>query len=159
MMDKKSVLAKVMKEYQARKTAREAEAIQNEVSSETANLAPNKTVSEKVQGVKKLKPKPNNEERPKPPRVRPRECKKTEGTTEAEKLSVVQLKQRDESAVRIPKRQDPFEKRYRRVTTYLENGVNDKIQHLYEKGEIDRISNLINTAIKLYLIKHYRYSD
>lgn len=33
----------------------------------------------------------------------------------------------------------------------------DKVQQLYESGEIDRISNLVNTAVRLYLMKHYGY--
>lgn len=30
---------------------------------------------------------------------------------------------------------------------------------LYESGEIDRISNLVNTAVRLYLMKHYGYGS
>jgi DNA polymerase/3'-5' exonuclease PolX len=31
------------------------------------------------------------------------------------------------------------------------------VQKLYESGEIDRISNLVNTAVRLYLRKFYGY--
>ncbi|WP_241752952.1 hypothetical protein [Brevibacillus agri] len=90
-------------------------------------------------------------------RVKPRQTNKAEGTDKAFKAETVLPPSQHLSSMKIPKRQAPFENRYRRVTTYLENGVYDKVQQLYESGEIDRISNLVNTAVRLYLMKHYGY--
>ncbi|MED1641974.1 hypothetical protein P4U99_01925 [Brevibacillus agri] len=104
-----------------------------------------------------LVPNPRQTEQASPVRGQPGPKNKLQGTTEAVRTSVEQLQKQHEPTAMVPKRKARFEERYRRVTTYLENEVYEKVKELHEKGGIDRINNLVNTAVKLYLRKFYGY--
>ncbi|MCM3593518.1 hypothetical protein M4D58_23120 [Brevibacillus borstelensis] len=157
MNSKKSPLARVVAQLNAKKASQDAANQRQGTSTETANVVPPKESEQKIQEIGNLGSKPVAGEASRPLRVRPFQAKKTEKLNDVGNKPITTSKQLSEE--KIPKRQAPFEKRYRRMTTYLENGVYDKVQQLYEAGEIDRISNLINTAVKLYLMKHYLYSS
>ncbi|WP_340701057.1 hypothetical protein [Brevibacillus borstelensis] len=159
MNDTKSILARVLAQQEAKKAAQAAENQQQGASTERGNVVPLKAAEQKIQERGNHAPKPLEGQQAKPLRVKPRQTNKAEGTDKAFKAETVQPPSQQLSSMKIPKRQAPFEKRYRRVTTYLENGVYDKVQQLYESGEIDRISNLVNTAVRLYLMKHYGYGS
>ncbi|WP_019121121.1 hypothetical protein [Brevibacillus massiliensis] len=159
MNDTKSILARVLTQQEAKKAAQAAENQQQGASTERANVVPLKAVDKKFQERGNHSQKLPEGQQAKPLRVKPRQTNKAEGTDKAVKVDTVLPQSQQLSSMRIPKRQAPFEKRYRRVTTYLENGVYDKVQKLYESGEIDRISNLVNTAVRLYLMKHYGFGS
>ncbi|MBY0051954.1 MULTISPECIES: hypothetical protein [Brevibacillus] len=159
MNDTKSILARVLAQQEAKKAAQAAENQQQGASTERANVVPLEEAQQKIQERRNHAPKPPESQQAKPLRVRPRQTIKAEGTDKAVKAETVLPPSEQQSTTKIPKRQPPFEKRCRRVTTYLENGVYDKVQQLYESGEIDRISNLVNTAVRLYLMKHYGYGS
>lgn len=55
----------------------------------------------------------------------------------------------------IPRKRLPFEQRYQRVTTYLENGLFGRIEELRGRGEIVSITALYNGALGEYLEKYY----
>ncbi len=88
---------------------------------------------------------------------KPRQTNKAEGTDKVGKPETVLLPSQRLSSMKIPKRQAPFEKRYRRVTTYLENGVYDKVQQLYESGRSTGLATWSTRLVRLYLMKHYGY--
>lgn len=157
-----SMLARVATEHQAKKAAREPEqkqAEQSEAPPERGIIVPIKTVEEKGQERRNLTPNLKPTEQTSPKRVQPLPKNKLQGTAEAAKPAVAQPKPQQEPTAKLPKRKARFEERYRRVTTYLENDVYEKVQELHESGEIDRISNLVNTAVRLYLMKHYGYGS
>ncbi|MFS0555777.1 hypothetical protein [Brevibacillus reuszeri] len=158
--DMRTVFARVAAEHQAKKEAREAEQKQADqigASPEKGIVVPIKSGEEKVQERKKLAPNLKQTEQTSPKRVQPRPKNTLQGTADAAKPVVAQPKPQQEQTAKLPKRKARFEERYRRVTTYLENDVYEKVQELHESGEIDRINNLVNTAVKLYLRKYYSY--
>ncbi|MBE5393589.1 hypothetical protein HT747_00040 [Brevibacillus borstelensis] len=158
MNSKKSPLARVVAQINAKKASQDAANQRQGTSTETANVVPPKESEQKIQEIRNLGSKPVAGEAYRPLRVRPFQAKKTEKVNDVGNQPIPTASQLSERE-KIPKRQAPFEKRYRRLTTYLENGVYDKVQQLYEAREIDRISNLVNTAVKLYLMKHYNYNS
>lgn len=160
--DMRSVFARVAAEHQAKKAVMEAErsqSEQNEASPEKGIVLPIKAVEEKGQERRNLVPNLKPTEQTSPKRVHPRPKNKLQGTTETAKPAVAQPKQQQEPTAKLPRRKARFEERYRRVTTYLENDVYEKVQELHENGEIDRINNLVNTAVKLYLRKFYHFGS
>lgn len=57
----------------------------------------------------------------------------------------------------VAKRSLPFEERYKRITTYLEKSLYEKIHKLYRQGEINKITDLVNTAVKEFVKKYYNH--
>lgn len=55
----------------------------------------------------------------------------------------------------LPDRPAPFDQRYARTTTYLENYLHDRLHDLLSSRAIPSIVALINAAIKEYLDRHY----
>jgi len=158
--DMRSVFARVAAERQAEKEARESkqkETEQNEASPERETVVPFKEGEENEQERRNLAPSLKPTEQASPVRVQPRPKNKLQGIAEAARTSVEQPKEQHEPTAMVPKRKARFEDRYKRVTTYLENDVYKKVQELHDSGEIDRINNLVNTAVKLYLRKFYGY--
>ncbi|ELK39426.1 hypothetical protein D478_24518 [Brevibacillus agri BAB-2500] len=161
MSEKRSPFASAIANHEARKAAREAEAIQQQenASPERGIVVPIKTVEEKGQERRNLAPNLKPTEQASPKRVQPLPKNKLQGTAKSAKPAVTQPKPQQEPTAKVAKRKARFEERYRRVTTYLENDVYEKVQELHESGEIDRINNLVNTAVKLYLRKFYSYGN
>jgi|GEM_PF-5848563 len=158
--DLRSAFARVTAQHEARKAAREAEEKQAEQivpSPERGTVIPNKEGEENEQERRNLAPSLKPTEQASPVRVQPRPKNKLQGIAEAARTSVEHPKEIQDPAAKIPKRKARFEERYRRVTTYLEKEVYEKVQELHENGEIDRINNLVNTAVKLYLREFYGY--
>lgn len=157
-----SMLARVAAERGAKKAAMEAkqnQSEQKEASPERGIVVPIKAVEEKGQKRRKLAPNLKPTEQTSPKRVQPRPKNKLQGTAESAKPAVAQSKPQQEPTAKLPKRKARFEERYKRVTTYLENDIYEKVQELHASGEIDRINNLVNTAVKLYLRKFYSYGN
>ncbi|MFZ5651828.1 MAG: hypothetical protein ACOY4I_13375 [Bacillota bacterium] len=48
-----------------------------------------------------------------------------------------------------------FEERYRRVTTYLENGLFREVESLRERGKILNVTAMFNEAVREHIQKHY----
>jgi hypothetical protein len=159
MNDTKSILARVVAQQKAKKAAQAAENQQRRASTERGNVVPLKAVEQKIQERRNHPSKQTECQQSRLLKVKTRQTSKSEGTDKIGKPETVLPPSQQQSSMKIPKRQAPFEKRYRRITTYLEIGVYDKVQQLYEAGEIDRISNLVNTAVRLYLMKHYGYGS
>lgn len=160
MSGKQSIFAKAIANYDAKKAKLEAsqhQAQPTESSPERGTVIPNKEGEENKQERRNLAPSLKPTEQASPVRVQPRPKNKLQGITEAARTSVERLREQQEPVEKVPKRKARFEERYRRITTYLENDVYEKVQELHEKGEIDRINNLVNTAVKLYLRKFYGY--
>lgn len=156
--DMRTVFARVAAEHQAKKEARDAEqnqSEQNEASPERGIVVPIKAGEEKVKERRNLAPNLKPTEQTSPMRVQPRPKNKLQGTAQSAKPPAAQPKPQQEPTAKLPKRKARFEERYRRVTTYFENDVYEKVQELHESGEIDRIHNLVNVALKLYLRKFY----
>ncbi|UFJ40374.1 hypothetical protein LOK74_20450 [Brevibacillus humidisoli] len=158
MNNMKSPLAGIVAKINEKRAAQAQENLQIGASTERANVVLLKDEEQKIQEVTKLGSKPAEREKSRPLRVKPLQSKKAEGPNDVGSPQITASKHLTEQPI-IPKRQASFDKRYRRVTTYLENGVYSKVHQLYETGEIDRISNLVNTAVKLYLMKHYNYNS
>lgn len=160
MSGKQSIFAKAIANYDAKKAKLEASQHQAQptVSSpERGTVIPNKEGEENEQERRNLASSLKPTEQASPVRVQPRPKNKLQGIAEAARTSVEQPKEQHEPTAMVPKRKARFEERYRRVTTYLENDVYEKVQELHKKGEIDRINNLVNTAVKMYLRKFYGY--
>lgn len=49
----------------------------------------------------------------------------------------------------------PFDERYQRITTYLEKTLYQRVQSLHKNGHINKITSLVNAAVKDYLDRHY----
>jgi hypothetical protein len=157
-----SMLARVAAEHEAKLAAKETDqkqAEQKEDSPERGIVVPIKAGEEKGQERRKLAPNLKPTEQASPVRVQPRPKNKLQGTSVTTKPAVAQPKPQQEPTAKVPKRNTRFEERYRRITTYLENDVYEKVQELHESGEVDRINNLVNTAVKLYLRKFYGYGN
>ncbi|MBJ6360913.1 hypothetical protein ACFOQM_06315 [Paenibacillus sp. GCM10012307] len=60
-----------------------------------------------------------------------------------------------ESPTPLPKKAPPFSERYRRMTTYLENPLFHRVHALHRQGEFPKIANLLNSAVREYLDRHY----
>ncbi|MDQ0902763.1 hypothetical protein [Paenibacillus sp. V4I7] len=56
---------------------------------------------------------------------------------------------------RIEAKAAPFGERYERITTYLEKPLFRRVHDLHQRGEINKITNLLNAAVKEYLNQHY----
>lgn len=55
----------------------------------------------------------------------------------------------------MPPRAEPFERRYRRVTTYLENGLQARLAELRGRGTIASVTALYNAAVREYLDRYH----
>jgi len=55
----------------------------------------------------------------------------------------------------VPARGEPFEERYRRVTTYLEKDVYATVQALRRSGRVASVTALYNAALREYINRYY----
>lgn len=55
----------------------------------------------------------------------------------------------------VPARREPFEERYRRVTTYLERGLHERVQRLRSSGRVGSVTALYNAALRQYIKRYY----
>jgi len=63
--------------------------------------------------------------------------------------------QQESEANTVPPKALPFEERYQRVTTYLEKGLHERIQHLRSSGRVASVTALYNAALRQYINKYY----
>jgi len=87
-----------------------------------------------------IEPAQNGEQQPKMVRkVRPYSAKKSEEN----KQLLIGLE-----------KEPPFSQRYTRVTTYLENSLNEIVKALNRDGRISSVTALVNAALTEFLDKH-----
>lgn len=55
----------------------------------------------------------------------------------------------------VPARDEPFEQRYRRVTTYLEKNLHKRVQELRKTGTVASVTALYNAALREYINRYY----
>lgn len=53
----------------------------------------------------------------------------------------------------------PFSGRYERITTYLEKSLFRRVHELHPLGEIKKIANLFNAAVREYVDRYYLNSS
>lgn len=55
-----------------------------------------------------------------------------------------------------PRRRPTFDERYRRVTTYIEHDLNERLRRVaLESDEVRTITRLLNAALSEYLAAHF----
>lgn len=156
MSNRKISFAKIIADQEAKRTIREADKAPSDSFPEKESVEGDKLAEEKIEARRTLATKLKQVEQAPPLRVHPAKIKVDSPIQTTATENEHSGKQQEAERV-FPRRRARFEERYKRVTTYLENDVYKKVQELYESGEIDRINNLINTAVKLHIRKFYGY--
>ena len=78
-----------------------------------------------------------------------------EGTGGRRKIRLLQSKGGQPGAAPVPPRAEPFAERYRRVTTYLERGLHERVWLLRSSGRVGSVTALYNAAQRQYVKRHY----
>ncbi len=79
-----------------------------------------------------------------------------EGTGERRKIKLPQKSTGGQpEAGPVPPRAEPFEQRYRRVTTYLERELHARVRELRKTGTVDSVTALYNAALREYINRYY----
>jgi len=78
-----------------------------------------------------------------------------EGTGERRKIRLPQSTGGQPAAGPVPPRAEPFEQRYRRVTTYLEKPLHARVQELRRSGRVASVTALYNAALREYINRYY----
>ncbi|MGO0063853.1 hypothetical protein ACTID9_28290 [Brevibacillus fluminis] len=155
MSNRKISFAKIIADQHAKKTVREVDKTPSDSSPEKETIEGDKFARHKVQENRILAPKLKPEEQATSTVIAYPASTKVKSPSQTTALENEYRGKHQEVERNFPRRRARFEERFKRVTTYLENDVYEKVQELYESGEIDRINNLVNTAVKLHLRKFY----
>jgi len=62
---------------------------------------------------------------------------------------------RSPAANPVPAKGEPFEERYKRVTTYLERDLHARVQRLRASGRVASVTALYNAALREYIVRWY----